>query len=211
MKTNQKGFSVVEILIVLVVIGLLGTVGWLVYDRQNNKKTENPATESSTQQNNETSKQESSTQQVEKTDPNEGYLVLKEWGLRFKIPSGLADVKYTIHDDTVSFFAKPTGSSVQYRTDYDKFVDGHSQYAIGNLFRSTSSTKPYPGEDSGRQGKKVGDYYYYTSWAFSSLASGAGCVGLYGEGESNCNVEIKVFDLMNVGNSALLNTIELSQ
>jgi prepilin-type N-terminal cleavage/methylation domain-containing protein len=35
MKVNQKGFSVVEILIVIVVIGLIGTVGWLVYDRQN--------------------------------------------------------------------------------------------------------------------------------------------------------------------------------
>jgi type II secretory pathway pseudopilin PulG len=37
MKTNQKGFSVVEILIIMVVVGLLGAVGWLVYDRQNNK------------------------------------------------------------------------------------------------------------------------------------------------------------------------------
>ena len=37
MKSNQKGFSVVEILIVIVVVGLLGSVGWMVYDRQNNK------------------------------------------------------------------------------------------------------------------------------------------------------------------------------
>jgi len=35
MKSNQKGFSVVEILIVIFVVGLLGAVGWLVYDRQN--------------------------------------------------------------------------------------------------------------------------------------------------------------------------------
>lgn len=39
MKLNQKGFSVVEILIVIVVVGLIGTVGWLVYDRQQNKQT----------------------------------------------------------------------------------------------------------------------------------------------------------------------------
>lgn len=37
MKHNEKGFSVVEILIVIVVVGLLGAVGWLVYDRQNSK------------------------------------------------------------------------------------------------------------------------------------------------------------------------------
>lgn len=38
MKANQKGFSVVEILIVIVVVGLLGAVGWLVYDRQKSPK-----------------------------------------------------------------------------------------------------------------------------------------------------------------------------
>lgn len=34
MKINQKGFSVVGILVVIVVIGLLGVAGWLVYKRQ---------------------------------------------------------------------------------------------------------------------------------------------------------------------------------
>lgn len=34
MKVNQKRFSAVEILIVIVVVGLLGAVSWLVYDRQ---------------------------------------------------------------------------------------------------------------------------------------------------------------------------------
>jgi prepilin-type N-terminal cleavage/methylation domain-containing protein len=40
MKVNQKGFSVVEILVVIVIVGLLGAVGWLVYDRQQNKKSD---------------------------------------------------------------------------------------------------------------------------------------------------------------------------
>lgn len=44
MKTNQKGFSVVEILIVIVVVGLLGAVGWFVYDRQKSKTSEQPKT-----------------------------------------------------------------------------------------------------------------------------------------------------------------------
>lgn len=35
MKINQKGFSVVEILIVIVIVGLLGGVIWYTYDRQN--------------------------------------------------------------------------------------------------------------------------------------------------------------------------------
>ena len=48
MKSNQKGFSVVEILIVIVVVGLLGAGGWLVYDRQKNKTPETSITQSQT-------------------------------------------------------------------------------------------------------------------------------------------------------------------
>lgn len=36
MKTNQKGFSVAETLIVIVIVGLIGVVGRLVYDRYSN-------------------------------------------------------------------------------------------------------------------------------------------------------------------------------
>lgn len=34
---NQKGFSFVGLLTIVVIVGLLGAVGWLVYDRQKNK------------------------------------------------------------------------------------------------------------------------------------------------------------------------------
>ena len=200
MKANQKGFGIVEIIIVLVVISLLGVLGWVIYNRQKDGTSE----VSNTQQKEETPKPETM-----KPDPNEGYLVVKEWGLRFKSPSGLTDIKYTIHGDTASFFAKPTGSSVQYRADYDKFEDGNSRYALGNLYRSTSSTKPFSG-DMTREGKEIGDYYYYTSWAFSSLATGAGCVGLYGDSDSACQTEQTAFQLVNQGDAALLNTIELA-
>jgi prepilin-type N-terminal cleavage/methylation domain-containing protein len=208
MKSNQKGFSVVEILIVIVVVGLLSAVGWLVYDRQKNKVDDKPVTHTSTTQKEETPKQETA-----KPDPNAGYLVVKEWGLRFKTPSGLTDVKYVIHDDTLAFFAKPTGSNVQYVTDYEKYADSNFRYATGVLYRSTSSTKLFAG-DMTREGKKVGDYYYYTNWAFSSLATGAGCQGLYGDSDSACETESKAFALVN-GNDgnkqALLYTIELAQ
>lgn len=44
MKSNQKGFSVVEITIVIVVVGLLGAIGWLVYDRQSSKNNDSVST-----------------------------------------------------------------------------------------------------------------------------------------------------------------------
>lgn len=62
MKINQKGFSVVEILIVVVVVGLLGTAGWLVYDRQTNNKQDTRTTKSQAE--------EKATEKVAETKPN---------------------------------------------------------------------------------------------------------------------------------------------
>jgi hypothetical protein len=74
------------------------------------------------------------------------------------------------------------------------------------LLRSKSSTEDRI--DSTVEGKKIGKYYYYTDWAFNSLASGASCLGLYGDAASNCAPEGVAFGLVNRGDSALLNTIE---
>lgn len=61
MKANQKGFSVVEILIVIVVVGLLGAVGWLVYDRQKNKSDDKATTTQTSEQKQEAPKEEAKT------------------------------------------------------------------------------------------------------------------------------------------------------
>ncbi len=65
MKSNQKGFSVVEILIVIVVVGLIGTVGWLVNDRQKNNKS----TETASNSNTATEQKETTKEEVKAVDP----------------------------------------------------------------------------------------------------------------------------------------------
>lgn len=67
MKVNQKGFSVVEILIVIVVVGLLGAVSWLVYDRQNNK------TDSSSNQTTQQNQVATEPEAKKETDPYIGW------------------------------------------------------------------------------------------------------------------------------------------
>jgi prepilin-type N-terminal cleavage/methylation domain-containing protein len=47
MSSNNKGFSVVEILIVVAVVGLIGFVGWKVYD---NRQSDNSKQQASTEQ-----------------------------------------------------------------------------------------------------------------------------------------------------------------
>jgi len=51
MKNNQKGFSAVELLIIIVVVALLGGMGWLVWNRNKSEKkaqTEQSATSAQT-------------------------------------------------------------------------------------------------------------------------------------------------------------------
>ncbi len=50
MKKNEKGFGVVEILLVAVIIGLLGLVGWMFYNKQKDGMTSNNNTTSFTWQ-----------------------------------------------------------------------------------------------------------------------------------------------------------------
>jgi hypothetical protein len=199
-KLNQKGFTGFEIVLLVLVLAALGFAGYTVWQKN---KPDNQATTTVL------TEQAQDKEVSQKNDPNEGYLVVKEWGLRFKAPAGLTDVKYVVQGDTTAFYAKPAGSSVQYRSDYEKFEDGRFRYAIGVLYRKTEAKSvDDTAHDLTTEGKKVGGYYYYTKWAFSSLATGAGCQGLYGDGDSECQTESVAFQLVNQGDKALLNTIE---
>ena len=77
MKSNQKGSSVVEILIVVVVLGLVVTVGWLVYDRQQTKSDSQKTTQASKQKLS-TAKKETKTM-----DPYEGWQNFNNSKLKF--------------------------------------------------------------------------------------------------------------------------------
>lgn len=87
-KSNNQGFSIVAILLVIVIVGLIGAVGWLVYDRQQNKTSKQTNTKTSEQLKQETPKQESTTQEQK-------YLEIKEEGIKLKISDVISDVYYT--------------------------------------------------------------------------------------------------------------------
>ncbi len=92
---NQSGFSAVVTTLIVVVM-LIGAVGWLVYDRQ---KTETPAKSNDTVIGN-----------YQKEDSNSPYyddgpklLELKEWGVKIPVAGDIADAYYVYKqaNDTV--------------------------------------------------------------------------------------------------------------
>lgn len=233
-KSMKNSLKQLEVLMVLSIIGLILAVGWLFYDKQRSldKLTKAIDTITSTIKKDTTNttqttpiKQEAkdngtdtpgtkvdtnNTANKTTTDPNAGYLVVKEWGLRLKVPAGLKDVEYFVSGDTISFFGKPTKYDVSYVLDYMKQGDnGQWIYAVGYLYRDTKSKLITTSGE--KYGKKLGNYYYYTAWAFSSTASGAALDGIFGGDQASMDAELEVFHLINTNKDSLLNSIELAQ
>ncbi|MEX2014493.1 MAG: prepilin-type N-terminal cleavage/methylation domain-containing protein [Candidatus Saccharimonadales bacterium] len=125
MNSNQKGFSVVEILIVIIVIGLLGAVGWLVYDRQKSKTSE---TQTNTQQKEETPKQE--TEQTEQKLINTGWKVYtsEKLNLSFEYPES-----WTVkEEDQIS-----SGSRIYISSHSGEYNKGNIPSGYQNIWLST--------------------------------------------------------------------------
>ncbi len=80
MKINQKGFSAVEILLVVLVVGLISAVGYLVYMNRHPKTATNSVTTASTVAN--TTK----TSEKPAVDPYEGWQAYSARGFSVKYP-----------------------------------------------------------------------------------------------------------------------------
>ncbi len=152
MNKKSPGFSLPIAIVALLVIGALGFIGWRLYDA--NRSNQHPQSEVTANQ-----------QQV---GPNEGYVVIKEWGVRFKPANGVG---------TVIYGALPA-ATVPYATEELALPDGSIKIVISTkelaergsdcgvekntttpwtIYRSPQPLNVAQGVTLG----KVGDYYYY--------------------------------------------------
>jgi predicted negative regulator of RcsB-dependent stress response len=76
MKKPQEGFSAVEALLILIIVAILGGVGWYVW-HANNEADKNLTSASNT------------SSLSNKTDKSNGYFVIKEWNVRAKNSYGI--------------------------------------------------------------------------------------------------------------------------
>lgn len=104
MRTNQKGFGVVEILIVIFVAGLLGTIGWIVYTRQGNKASnQQTATQNSEQKQDGSLKEDPKDEQ---SSVKQGYKLYDDRNLSLQYPDTWTSYKENNRPDWV-FFKSP--------------------------------------------------------------------------------------------------------
>ena len=206
---NNFGFGAIGVVIVLLVLAVVGLAGYIVWDGAG----ADDGLSTTSQQTSSVQTSTTPTDSLPTKDPNEGYFVVKEWGLRFKVPPSIFDVRYkikgdTFNGDTLAFYAKPTGLKYDYVKDYDQVSDsGFFSLANGVIYRSKESTKDKIGIVV--EGKKIGDYYYYTAWSFSGLATGAACLPLYEISDQELCEEVhKAFRIVN---DDFIKSIELAK
>lgn len=87
MTKGQKGFSAVEGLLILIIVVLVGTVGWYV---GSSTKEANDTLNNATA---------TSTSTPSKTSVSPSYLVIKEKGIKFKLSNQIKDAYYHVSSD----------------------------------------------------------------------------------------------------------------
>lgn len=156
MKQNQKGFGAVEILVVIVVVGLLGTVGWLVYDRQKSPKQNNTVQQSSNTSTQEKAKPSTDTQVAQAT-----YLTLEDFKVR--IPLGDKTSKLKLGKVGASSYSESEKSVLILAPELDSIWKCEADQAgskgtIGTISITTQSKRSGPYEPLAT--KKIGTYTY---------------------------------------------------
>jgi len=93
MRKSENGFGAVGIITVIVVAGLIGAVGWLVYSQQSS----NTKTTSKNQQ--EVRSEEAKTTDTTKPQANAAkYLEIEEYGVKVELSEGIKDAYYEMEN-----------------------------------------------------------------------------------------------------------------
>lgn len=145
MSSNQKGFGIVGVLLVIVVLAGIGGVGYFVYNSRSDTADE-PSTSTSTSNSSET-------ESAPQTQTSVDYIEIKEWGVKVKLRDA-SKLTATVNNKTGN---TPAGAyegewQPEFKSEFlqDKTCDDPG---LG-LYRSMTN----PGSESA---KKVGDYYYF--------------------------------------------------
>ncbi len=144
---NQKGFALVEGLLILVILAAIGGVGYYVYQANNDATDTQNAAQTAAN---------SATPPKTKTN----YVAIKEWSVRSPY-DGKLDLSYTIKDNGADFSSKQlsdatNGGCVGYGGHIVRYMP-NEEYGVGGETASQVAKDP----NASVTYKVVGSYYYF--------------------------------------------------
>lgn len=173
---RQRGFSVGMILIAVLVVGLIGASGYLIYQHHKSAAKTTADTHSS-----QTSGQQRNTTNTQPQQTATTYLDIKEWGVKMPLSSSINDAYYTTKGSNVGSDGLPNTAWLglaSLNSSGCNVSNGPSGTAmpIGSIIRVLpTDTDPVTGELYTQQdpnGITIGGYYYaYTPSKNSTCAS----------------------------------------
>ncbi|MBP9852656.1 MAG: hypothetical protein QG629_73 [Patescibacteria group bacterium] len=170
MVKSQKGFTAIEGLLVIILVGILGFTGWFVWNsqRQTNKTTEQTVTSGFVAK-----KKTAITKPVETAinTTDENYLEIKEWGVKLLLNDEIkkSNLSYVFKKGTSDI--SQSDSSISLSNSEDPLVKD-CKYVTQNIVRLTKAQASYvaPGsiakyganENYGAKAV-INDFYYVPS------------------------------------------------
>jgi hypothetical protein len=166
--SKQTGSAHVVIIVILV-IALIGTLGFVFWQNFFASKDTTPQQEAGQIE------KSSSSSENKSADLDKGYLVLKDWGVKFKLPQTKSEIVYY----------KEAANGVEYYDFTTKRVEALGETCVepnsqgfvtrlGSISRSVTKNELHPSAYAINNNKPLGGFYYYNSGAQSLCATAEG-------------------------------------
>lgn len=137
---RQTGFSIVEAVVVLVVVGVIGTAGWFVYQHNRVKVTNAAAgTQTTTQGTNQ------NTNTTPTTTSNQTVVKVSELGIQITVPNDIKDLIYQV--STVTLRSGQTETLAKFSTQALTSADSDCSVSFGPLGSLGRVDGQYPSND----------------------------------------------------------------
>jgi type II secretory pathway pseudopilin PulG len=162
-KREQSGFSVIEVLLVVLVVVVLVGSGIVVYQRYKSTSAKTSAATNATQPQNTTATQPAQT--------TTQYLNIKEWGVRLTLNSTTASMYYYMNPQVsdVAYVSLKTISDVAPKCAADKFALG----AISRLTETEQQNATANSSSLNQPGTiHIGNYWYSVSNSHAACIDG---------------------------------------
>lgn len=164
---KQSGFAVIETLLIFIIITVIGGTGYYVWHTKN--QTDNSLNKTAAISQNNINTVQKPTVINSGDTLVDGYLNIKEWGVRLKITSQISDIYYTISGsdallDLKSLDSLKTKDGAQCQSDKNSVV--MISKFTPSAYQSYLQSSGY--EDTA---VRIGDYDYLTTIADSPVPS----------------------------------------